>query len=186
MTYPCLPPEVNSALMQAGAGSAPMRAASSAWTGLAGELQAAANSFGSVTSNLSGGTWQAPAAAAMAAVAESYAAWLSAAASHSELAAAQAATVAASFEAAQAATVPTSLIAANRALLEALTNTNIFGQNTPAIAATEAHYDEMWAQDVSAMAHYHAGASSAWVGLAPPAPLQENLPKPAVLSPARE
>lgn len=58
MTYPCLPPEVNSALMQAGAGSAPMLAASSAWSGLAGELRAAADSFDSVTSNLSGGTWQ--------------------------------------------------------------------------------------------------------------------------------
>jgi PPE-repeat protein len=97
MTYPCLPPEVNSARMQAGAGSGPMLAASSAWSGLAGELRAAAN---------------------------------------------------------------------------------ILGLNTPAIAATESHYDEMWAQDVTAMSKYHAGASSAWAGLAPLAPLQENLPKP--------
>jgi PPE-repeat protein len=178
MTYPCLPPEVNSALMQAGAGSGPMLAASSAWSGLAGELRAAANSFDAVTSNLSGGTWQGPAAAAMAVAAAPYTAWLSAAASHTEQAATQAAAVAASFEAAYAATVPTPAIAANRALLGMLANTNILGQNTPAIAATESHYDEMWAQDVTAMANYHAGASSAWARLAPLAPLQENLPKP--------
>jgi PPE-repeat protein len=155
-----------------------MLAASSAWTGLASELRAAANSFGSVTSNLAGGTWQGPAAAAMAAAAAPYTAWLSVAAGHTEQAASQAAAVAASFEAAHAATVPTPAIAANRALLGALANTNIFGQNTPAIAATECEYEEMWAQDVTAMVTYHAGASSAWTGLAPLAPLQENLPKP--------
>src|SRR5262249_4303399 len=121
MTYPCLPPEVNSALMQAGAGSRPMLAAWSAWTGLAGELQEAANSFGSVTSNLSDGPWQGPAAAAMGAAAAPYTAWL---ASHTEQAASQAAAVAASFEAAHAATVPIPVIAANRALLGALANTN--------------------------------------------------------------
>jgi PPE-repeat protein len=39
----------------------------------------------------------------------------------------------------------------------ALIATNFFGQNTPAIAATEAQYTEMWAQDVAAMAGYNAG-----------------------------
>ncbi|MGE2818083.1 PPE family protein [Mycobacterium heidelbergense] len=177
MTYPCLPPEINSARMQTGAGPGPMRAASSAWRGLAGELRSAANSFASVTSNLSGETWQGPAAAAMAAAAAPYAAWLSAAAGHTERAATQAAAVAASFETAHAATVPTPAIAANRALLVTLVSTNFLGLNTPAIAATESHYDEMWAQDVTAMAHYHAGASSAWAGMAPLTPLQARLPQ---------
>ncbi len=178
MTYPCLPPEVNSALMQAGAGSGPMLAVANAWTGLAGELQSAASSFASVTSGLTGATWQGPAAQAMATAAAPYTAWLTTAAGHTQRAASQAAAVAASFEAAHAATVPTSVIAANRALLGALANTNIFGQNTPAIAATESQYEEMWAQDVTAMANYHAGASWAWAGLAPLQPLQESLPKP--------
>jgi PPE-repeat protein len=48
-------------------------------------------------------------------------------------------------------TVPPAMIAANRAQLMSLIATNILGQNTPAIAATEAHYGEMWAQDVTAM-----------------------------------
>jgi PPE-repeat protein len=57
-------------------------------------------------------------------------------------------------------TVPPAEIAANRALLLMLVATNFFGQNTPAIMATEALYGEMWAQDAAAMYGY-AGASLA-------------------------
>ena len=39
--------------------------------------------------------------------------------------------------------------------------TNLLGQNTPAIAATEAHYLEMWAQDAAAMYGYAASSASA-------------------------
>ena len=44
--------------------------------------------------------------------------------------------------------------------------TNILGQNTPAIATTEAHYAEMWAQDAAAMYGY-AGSSAAASTLTP-------------------
>jgi PPE-repeat protein len=63
------------------------------------------------------------------------------------------------YEAAFAATVPPAVIAANRAQLMALIATNFLGQNTAAIAATEALYMEMWAQDAAAMYGY-AGASA--------------------------
>jgi PPE-repeat protein len=63
-------------------------------------------------------------------------------------------------------TVPPPVIAANRALLAALVATNIVGQNTPAIATTEAQYAEMWAQDASAMYGY-AGSSAAATQLTP-------------------
>jgi PPE-repeat protein len=62
--------------------------------------------------------------------------------------------------------VPPPLIAANRASLAALVATNIVGQNTPAIAATEAQYAQMWAQDAGAMYGY-AGASAAATRLTP-------------------
>ena len=62
--------------------------------------------------------------------------------------------------------MPPPVIAANRALLAVLVATNIFGQNTPAIAATEAHYVEMWAQDAAAMYAY-AGSSSTASQLTP-------------------
>jgi PPE-repeat protein len=58
------------------------------------------------------------------------------------------------------------VIAANRAQLAALTATNFLGQNTPAIAATEAHYMEMWAQDAAAMYGY-AGLSESAATLTP-------------------
>jgi len=39
--------------------------------------------------------------------------------------------------------------------------TNFFGQNTPAIMATEAHYMEMWAQDAATMYGYSASSAVA-------------------------
>jgi PPE-repeat protein len=53
------------------------------------------------------------------------------------------------------------VVAANRAQLASLVATNILGQNTPAIAATEAEYGEMWAQDAAAMYGYAGSASAA-------------------------
>jgi PPE-repeat protein len=146
-----------------------MLAAATAWTGLADELRTAASSFASVISGLAGqgGTWQGPSAAAMAAAAAPYTAWLDAAASHSEQAASQATAVAVAYEAAQAAVVPPELVSINRAVAAALADTNFLGLNSPAIAQKEAEYAEMWAQDVTAMSGYHAGASAAWSQLAP-------------------
>ncbi len=66
-------------------------------------------------------------------------------------------------------TVPPPVIAANRALSMELLATNILGQNTAAIAATETQYGEMWAQDAAAMYGY-AGASAAASTLPPPQP----------------
>ncbi len=62
--------------------------------------------------------------------------------------------------------MPPPEIVANRALLTALLATNFLGQNTAAIAATEAQYAEMWAQDAAAMYGY-AGASAAAAKLPP-------------------
>jgi PPE-repeat protein len=185
MSYPVLPPEVNSARMHAGAGSGPMLAAATAWTGLANELRTAASSFAAVTSGLAGqgGTWQGPSAAAMAALAAPYTAWLSTAASHSEQAASQAAAVVAAYEAAHAATVPPQLVSINRAVTAALANTNLLGLNSAAIAQKEAEYAEMWAQDVTAMGGYHAGASAAWSQLAPIQQLLQRLCRPGKPAP---
>ncbi len=103
--------------------------------------------------------WQGPTSAAMAAAAAPYAAWMSATAAQAEQTAAQAKAAVAAYESAFAATVPPPVIAANRSLLMALVATNFLGQNTAAIAATEAQYAEMWAQDAAAMYGY-AGQSA--------------------------
>ena len=57
--------------------------------------------------------------------------------------------------------MPPPVIAANRTLLANLVTSNIFGQNTGAIAATEAQYGEMWAQDASAMTSYTTASRAA-------------------------
>ncbi len=76
-----------------------------------------------------------------------------------EQAAAQASAAATAYETAFALTVPPPQIAANRTQLAMLVATNVIGQNTPAIAANEALYGEMWAQDAAAMYGY-AGSSA--------------------------
>jgi len=154
------PPEINSALMFAGAGSGPLFMAASAWDGLASDLSGAASSFQSVITGLTDGPWAGPASASMVAAATPYVGWLSAAAGQAEAAAAQARTAASAFESALAATIPTPAVTANRVQLMTLIATNILGQNTPAIFMTEFEYMEMWAQDVAAMVGYHGGAMS--------------------------
>jgi PPE-repeat protein len=155
------PPEVNSALMYTGPGAGPMMAAAATWNNLAAELSTAAAGYESVIAELAGGEWLGPASAAMAAAVNPYVAWMNNAAAAAEHAAAQATASAAAYQTAFGLTVPPALIAANRAQLAALVATNILGQNTPAIAATEAHYGEMWAQDAAAMYGYAASSASA-------------------------
>jgi PPE-repeat protein len=166
MDFAILPPEINSGRMYAGPGAGPMLAAAAAWDGLATELQAAGATYGSVISGLTAGPWLGPASASMAAAASPYVAWMSTTAAQAEQAATQAKAAAAAYEVAFAATVPPPVIAANRAQLMALVATNLFGQNTPAIAATETHYAEMWAQDAAAMYGY-AGLSASATTLTP-------------------
>jgi PPE-repeat protein len=160
MDFGALPPEINSARMYAGPGSGSMLAAATAWNGLAAELQSTASSYGSVISELTDDGWVGPSSTAMAAAATPYLAWMNATAGQAEEAAAQARAAAGAYQSALTAMVPPAMIAANRTQLASLTATNILGQNTPAIAANEAQYGEMWAQDATAMYGY-AGSSTA-------------------------
>jgi PPE-repeat protein len=164
--FSLLPPEINSARMYAGAGAGPLFLAAMAWDGLAVDLRASA-SFDSVISALVGGPWAGPASEAMAGAAAPYVSWLAGSAAQAEGAAAQARAAATAFESAQTATVHPAAVVANRAQLMTLVATNFLGQNTPAIAAAEFQYAEMWAQDVAAMVGYHAGAMSAASSLTP-------------------
>ncbi len=161
MNFAALPPEVNSGLMYTGPGSGPTLAAAAAWDGLAGELHSAATAYQSVLSDLTNGPWLGPASAAMATAAAPYLEWLATTAAQAEETAARARAAAAAYETAFAMTVPPPVIAANRVQLATLIATNIFGQNTPAIAATEAQYGEMWAQDAATMYGYAGSATNA-------------------------
>ena len=167
MDFAVLPPEVNSGRMYAGAGAGPLMAASVAWDGLAAELGSAAASYRAVVAELTSQPWLGPAAASMAAAAAPYVAWMDGTGVQAEQAAVQARAAVAAYEAAFAATVPPPMIEANRALVMSLVATNLLGQNSAAIAAAEAQYAQMWAQDVAAMVGYAAGAEAASVSLTP-------------------
>ncbi|OBG74499.1 MULTISPECIES: PPE family protein [unclassified Mycobacterium] len=161
LDFGAFPPEFNSGRMYVGAGSGPLLAAAAAWDELAAELQAAGTAYGSAVESLTSGPWTGPSSIAMAAAAAPYVAWIHATGAQAEEASSQAKLAAGAYEAAFAATVPPPVIATNRALLATLIATNILGQNTPAIAATEADYMQMWAQDAAAMYGYAAASSAA-------------------------
>ncbi|WP_343708845.1 PPE domain-containing protein [Mycobacterium sp.] len=173
MDFGNYPPEINSARMYAGAGAGPMLAAAGAWDALAGELHSVASSYQSVVTGLTSGPWLGPASASMSAAAATYVAWLHSTAAQAEETGAQAKSAAAAYQAAFSATVPPAMVAANRSRLMTLIATNVFGLNTQLIAATEAQYGEMWAQDVAAMYGY-AGSSASATSLTPFTPPQQN------------
>jgi PPE-repeat protein len=166
MDFAAFPPEVNSARMYAGPGSGPMLTAALAWDSLSADLASAAGDYGSVIVDVSSGAWRGPASAAMASAAAPYVAWMGATAAQAGQAAGQAKAAAGAYEAAFSMTVPPPVVTANRTQLAALVATNLLGQNTAAIAATEAQYSEMWAQDAAAMYGY-AGSSAAASQLTP-------------------
>lgn len=153
------PPEINSGLIYTGPGSESLLAAATAWTNLAAELSTSATATQSVVTNL-GSTWTGMGSAAATSAVAPYVAWLEQASANATQNAALATQAAALFETARSASVPPPVIAANRAMLLALISTNFFGQNTPAIAATEAQYEAMWAQDGAAMDTYNASAQA--------------------------
>jgi PPE-repeat protein len=161
MDFGIYPPEINSGRMYAGPGAAPILTAAQAWQGLAAELQSAASSYQSVVSGLTTGQWLGPASASMAAAAATYVAWLNATAAQAEETAAQAKAAASAYQTAFTSTVPPQMVAVNRSRLTTLVATNLFGRNTQKIAANEAQYAQMWAQDTAAMYEYAASSASA-------------------------
>lgn len=173
MHFAALPPEVNSGRMYAGPGAGPMLSAATAWDELATELHSTAANLESVISTLAAQPWQGPSSASMAAAAAPQVAWLSSTAAQATETSAQAKAAASAYESAFAMTVHPAEVTANRAQLSSLVATNLLGQNTSAIAATEVEYSEMWAQDVAAMYSY-AGESEAASQVTPFTPPRQN------------
>jgi len=161
MDYGALPPEVNSLRIYTGPGAGSLTAAASAWSTLAGELTSAVNGYQAVIDGLQSEQWIGPSSVTMAQSFKPYVAWMQSTAAQAEQSAGKVREAAAAYEAAFAATVPPPQIAENRALLATLVAGNIAGQNTAAIAATEAQYSQMWAQDAAAMYQYAGAAAMA-------------------------
>jgi PPE-repeat protein len=156
-----LPPEITSAKMYSGPGSESLLAAAAGWNAISAELRSAAANYDAVIKMLTSEGWFGPSSAKMAASVAPYLEWLSTTATQAEQAGAQANAAAAAYEAAFAATVPPAVVTANRTQLTHLVASNIFGQNTGLIAANEAQYGDMWAQDASAMTSYTVSSRAA-------------------------
>lgn len=160
MDYAFLPPEVNSARMYTGPGSASFLAAAGSWDALAAELGSTTAGYQAVLADLAAWQWTGPASQAMTAAAAHYAGWLQATAEQTKQTAMQARAAAAAYEQAFAMTVPPPAVLANRTQLTSLIATNLLGQNTAAIAAAEAQYADYWSQDAAAMYGYAASCQS--------------------------
>jgi PPE-repeat protein len=158
MNFATLPPEINSGRMYDGPGSGSMTEAVTAWERLAIRLCTAAADYRAVTSELAAGL-AGPASTALTEAATPYIDWLDATAAQAEHAATQAQAAASAHDTALAAMVPPPAIDANRAQRTSLAKANCLGQTSPAIADTEAEYEQMWVQDANAM-HAYAGASA--------------------------
>ncbi|MGA3254649.1 MAG: PPE family protein [Mycobacterium sp.] len=161
MDFDFLPPEINSGRMYSGPGSGSLLAAAGSWDSLAAELDITAETYESVLSGLTSLHWRGPTSVAMAATAAPYMGWLHITAEQTRQTAMQARAAAAAYELAYAMTVPPPAVTANRTQLVSLIATNFFGQNTAAIAATEAQYAGYWAQDAAAMSGYAASSAAA-------------------------
>ncbi len=161
MSFSLFPPEMNSALMFSGAGSGPLLEAAAAWDGLAADLESAATQYQTVITNLTTGPWLGASSTQMAAATAPYIAWLQNTAATAAQTGAQAKVAAAAYQTAYASMVPLPEIAANRALLAELVANNFLGQNTGAIATTEANYLDMWIQDALGMDTYQMNSQVA-------------------------
>ncbi|MEO8814915.1 MAG: PPE family protein [Mycobacterium sp.] len=161
MDFAALPPEINSSRIYSGPGTGPILAAAAAWDQLANDMNSSAAAYRSVVAGLTTDGWQGPSAMMVSNAVAPYVAWMHSTAAQAEQTAVQAKTAAAAYQTAFTMTVPPVLVAANRTQLMSLIVGNFFGQNSPAIAATEADYDRMWAQDAGAMYSYNASATAA-------------------------
>ena len=172
-----VPPEINSGRMYAGPGSGSLMASAAAWQALAAQLGSAGAAFQSVIEALMSTSWLGPSSMSMALAAAPYVVWMIATTMQCEQAAVAAGQAAATFEAARAGVVPPPVIAENRAQLATLVATNFMGFNTPAIAANEAAYDGMWAQDTMTMYGFASDAAGISGSLEPfTAPLPNSDP----------
>lgn len=153
-----LPPEVSSTQIYAGPGVGSLGAAASAWAGLAAQLEQFTADHAATVSVVNG-VWLGPSDAAMSAVSSRVVSWAQSTSAQAAQMGAAATQAVSAFEAVHAAVTPPVEVFANRARLVVLVATNLLGQNTAAIAATETEYGQMWAQNIAAMSMYQVSSA---------------------------
>ncbi|GLE54289.1 PPE family protein [Mycobacterium montefiorense] len=170
MDFAAMPPEINSTRLHAGPGAGSLLAAAAAWDGLAADLDSAAGGYRCVVEHLAGDYWSGEASALMLAAFEPFVDWFRTTAAQARESASQARAAVNAFDQARAMAVHPATVYANRSQMRKHAATNYFGQNSPAIAADEAAYSEMWAQDAAAMFLYAdtSGTAATLTAYVPP------------------
>ncbi|BBY04563.1 PPE family protein [Mycobacterium seoulense] len=152
------PPEVTSTLIHSGPGAGSLIEAAGAWQQLAVELENSVAGYASSLSTLIE-SWDGPSSMAMLQAVQPYLIWLRTTAQQAQQMATSAEAAATAFAAVRSAVVTPAQVTANRTRLAQLLATNRFGQNTAAIAATQAEYQTMWANNSAAMTQYQAATN---------------------------
>lgn len=160
MEFTALPPEVTSALIHAGPGAESLIEASGAWRRLGTDLEETAGAYTAVLSSLAS-EWHGPSTLAMIDAAVPYLTWMRATAQQCQQLASSVQAAVAAYGSTVAAVVRPAEVAANRTQLAQLLATNGLGRNLTAIAATEAQYERMWANNAAAMYRYQAASVQA-------------------------
>jgi PPE-repeat protein len=183
VTFPALPPEVNVGRLMSGAGPAPATASAAAWTVVASAASARSLFLTSLLPRLAA-SWQAPETALMTRNVAMYLAYNESLRVQALLAATRHTKQAADYSAALAGMAQLPEIAQNHITNATLNATNFLGVNTGAIAANEAQYASMWAQNAAMMAGYLANstANMTFEPFVPPKPIAS--PSTAPIAPA--
>ncbi|BBZ45617.1 PPE family protein [Mycobacterium parmense] len=160
MDFSALPPEITSALIHSGPGAGSIMEASAAWERLGTELENSTAGYSAVLSSLAE-SWDGPSGAAAIQAARPYVAWMRNTAQQAQQMAYSTQAAAVAYTSAASTMVTPAQVSANRARLAQLLATNRFGNNLPAIAATEDQYQTMWANNSAAMNRYQTASSQA-------------------------
>ncbi|KXO98150.1 PPE family protein [Tsukamurella pseudospumae] len=179
MTFPALPPEVNVGRLMTGAGPAPATAAAAAWAAVAASVTARSVFLSTLLPRLAA-SWEAPETTLMTRNVAMYLAHNDVLREQALLAATRHTKQAADYSAALAGMAQLPEIELNHVTNATLNATNFLGVNTAAIAANEAQYAGMWAQNASMMAVYLANsvANMSFEPFVPPAPVATSIGVP--------
>lgn len=172
-TWSGYPPEVNSGRWEAGTGPETWLAASAVWTSFAEIVATATASLMGEIATMTGSTLTGMTSVSMLTSSVPFFGWLAHMEATALMHSVACATVAESWGTCTAGIIPLPVVNQNRITEASLVASNIFGQNSPAIAELDREYGQFWAQDGASMMSYDSAVTVATMPkfVSPPPPL---------------
>lgn len=172
------PPELNYWTLTTGDHAASAAASAAGHQVLAQMLAAEIAAMGANTAATATVGWQGAGGTAMMMSATEFMEIMGLSVAWFEQASLQAGEIVSAYHLAETSMIPGPVCETNLSTTAALVASNILGQNTPAIAALVAQYQEFWIQNASIMSTYQAAVSAALGLLATPPPIAPMAPNP--------